>query len=104
MPGNSIKGKFSAGALAVVSTTGNIKVEGLGELEPNKIYKFVVFRNGEYRNWNIDFPWIRVQGTADIWIIGPWVVPGVFTDSPGENKGHPLFVAPNAAFYLSETK
>jgi len=94
MPGNSVKGKFSFGALAVVTTTGNINVEGIGDLEPNMVYKYVVFRNGEDWNWNIDVPWITVKGTADIWVIGPWMVPGKFTDAPGVNKGHPLFVHP----------
>ncbi|WP_456459703.1 hypothetical protein [Desulfurobacterium sp.] len=94
MPGNSVKGKVSFGALAIVTTTGNINVEGIGDLEPNIVYKYVVFRNGEDRNWNIDVPTIKVQGTADIWVIGPWMVPGKFTDAPGVDKGHPLFVHP----------
>lgn len=92
LPGNPIKGKYSFGVLGVVSTTGNINVEGIGDLEPNKIYKFVVFRNGASQNWHIDVPWIKVKGTADIWVIGPWMVPGRFTDAPGVEKGHPLFV------------
>ena len=94
MPWNPVLGKFSFGALAIVTTTGNINVEGIGDLEPNTVYKYVVFRNGEDRNWNIDVPVIKIKGTADIWVIGPWMVPGKFTDAPGVNKGHPLFVHP----------
>ena len=100
IPGNAVKGKFSFGALAIVTTTGNVKVEGIGELVPNIIYKHVVFRNGENRNWNIDVPWIQVQGTADIWIIGPWVVPGKFADAPGVDKGHPLFLHPSGNYIV----
>jgi len=92
IPGNPLRGTFSFGALAVVSTTGNIRAEGLGELTPNKVYKLVVFRNGAHWNFHADVPRIHVKGTADIWIVGPWLVPGRFTDSPGENKGYPLFV------------
>ncbi|WP_456436905.1 hypothetical protein [Desulfurobacterium sp.] len=94
MPGNSAKGKLSFGALAVVTTTGNINVEGIGDLEPNTVYKYVVFRNGAIKNWNIDVPVVKVQGTVDVWVIGPWMVPGKFTDAPGVNKGYPLFVSP----------
>jgi hypothetical protein len=103
MPGNSVKGIHSVGALAIVTTTGNIRVNGIGDLEPNKVYKNVVFRSGEDRNWNIDFPnypGITVKGTADIWIIGPWVVPGKFADAPGVDKGHPLFLHPNGNYIV----
>ena len=100
MPANPVKGKISFGALAVITTTGNINVEGIGDLEPNTVYKYVVFRNGAIGNWNIDVPNIKVRGTADIWVIGPWVVPGEFSDAPGVDKGHPLFVDPNGKYIV----
>jgi hypothetical protein len=36
LPGNAVKGIVSTGALVVISTTGNIKLEGLGELNPTE--------------------------------------------------------------------
>ena len=87
-------GRFTFGTLAVISTTGNIDVAGLGLLEPNRVYKYNVHCSGAYRNWNMDVPWITMKGEVDIWVIGPWVVAGTFLE-PGENKGHPLFLYGN---------
>jgi len=94
IPINPVKGRFTFGTLAVISTTGNIEVEGLGLLEPNRVYKHNVHRSGEYRNWHIDVPWMNIKGEVDIWVIGPWVVAGKFLET-GENKGHPLFLYGN---------
>ena len=88
---NPVAGHFTFGALAVLSTTGNIKIQGFGELEAGRVYTDVVFETKLYWGWHVDTPTVKVKGTADIWIVGPWFVPGKFADSPGENKGHPLF-------------
>jgi hypothetical protein len=88
IPGNSVFGRVSAGFVALYSPTGGIKIDGVGELEVNRLYQNVVCNQSSNRNWHIDLPqYSLTQDTCELWMLGPWVSAGYV-----EKDSIPLFI------------